>query len=106
MYHDNVLLKQCKCSFGCCQAHTLVRLAPKQLSHIVQFHWYNLVGLWLFAVVHAVPGSCLWRAYAGVETEAQNIDGGALAQVLALLVALGCNGGCAEHFLAPYSWLW
>ena len=83
-------------------AHTLVRLAAQSLK----LQWENSVDLRVFAVVHAVPGSCLWRAHAGVEAQAQINDGGPLAQVLALLVALGCNAGCDEHLLAPYSCLW
>ncbi len=96
------------CCFGCdavltsaytCQAST-------KAAQSFKLHWYNLDDLWLFAVVHAVPGSCLWRAYAGVEAQAEINDGGPLAQVLALLVALDRNAGCDEHLLAPYSWLW
>lgn len=108
VYHNGVLSKKCNCCFiynaALSSAQTCQASTKAAQSH--QLPWEHPNGLPLFAVVHAVPGSCLWRAYDGVEAQAQNNAGGALAQVLALRIALGCNAGCDEHLLAPYSWLW
>jgi len=108
VHHNSVLPGKCNCCFIYRAAASSAQIcrASTQAAQSNQLDWEHPNSLRLFAVVHAVPGPCLWRAYAGVEAQAQNNAGGALAQVLALRLALDCNAGCDEHLLAPYSWLW